>query len=55
MGSFKKLVKKAQAPTEPDLTTAELMLTNTDLQPGEMPFTLTVSLAIGSLGRRSVY
>jgi hypothetical protein len=42
MGFFKKLIKKAQTPTEPGLTAAELILTNTDLQPGENLFTLTV-------------
>lgn len=36
MGIFKKLVRKVQVPTEPDLTTAELMLTNSDLQPGAL-------------------
>lgn len=34
MSPFKKVVKVLQVPTQPGLTTAELMLTNSDLQPG---------------------
>ncbi|CAI7601228.1 unnamed protein product [Penicillium manginii] len=33
MGRFKKVIEKIQAPTEPGLSTAQLMLVNDDLRP----------------------
>jgi hypothetical protein len=38
MDIVKKAVKLVQVETEPGLTTAEMMLTNDDLQPGVLPF-----------------
>jgi hypothetical protein len=35
MGQLKYWLGRLQAPTEPGLTTAQLMLTNDDLRPGE--------------------
>jgi hypothetical protein len=35
MGRFKKVIEKIQAPTEPGLSTAQLMLVNDDLRPGK--------------------
>lgn len=35
MGRFRKAIEKIQAPTEPGLSTAQLMLVNDDLKPGK--------------------
>jgi hypothetical protein len=35
MGRFRKVIEKIQAPTEPGLSTAQLMLVNDDLKPGK--------------------
>lgn len=35
MGIFRRAFQALQVPTEPGLTTAELMLTNDDLKPGK--------------------
>lgn len=41
-----KGVKLLQTETDPSLSTAELMLTNSDLQPGVISFILSLPLSI---------